>query len=181
MHEIAQRVDPQARVVYVDIDPVAVAHSRQILADVPHTAVVQEDLRRTDRILADPELHAVLDLAQPVAVLAVAVFHAIGDDDDPAGVVARFRDALAPGSYLAIAHGTEEGRPEESRRLAELSHRTPTPITLRSSARIAAFFDGYDLVEPGLVWAPLWRPDSPHQVPEHPEYSGNLAGVGRKP
>ena len=181
VHEIAQRADPLARVVYVDMDPVAVAHSRQILANVPHTAVVQEDLRRTDRILADPELHKVLDLGEPVAVLAVAVFHAIGDEDDPAGVAARLRDALARGSYLAVAHGTDEGRPEESRRLAELSRRTPTPITLRSRARVAALFDGYDLVEPGLTWAPLWRPDSPHQVPEHPEYSGNLVGVGCKP
>jgi hypothetical protein len=115
-----------------------------------------------------------------VAVLAVAVLHAISDGDDPAGIMAEYRDALPTGSWLVIAHGTDEARPEQARRLMELSERTPTPITVRSRARIARLFDGFELVEPGLVWAPLWRPDSPHQVPEHPEHSGNLVGVGRK-
>jgi hypothetical protein len=180
VHEIVARATPDGRVVYVDIDPVAVAHGQQLLAGDDHTVVVQHDLRDPRAVLADQELRRVLDLGQPVAVLAVAVLHAVSDQDDPAGIIARYRDALPAGSYLVIAHGTDEARPEQARRLVELSKRTPTPMTARSRGEIARLFDGCELVEPGLVWAPLWRPESPHQVPEHPEYSGNLVGVGRK-
>lgn len=180
VHEIAQSVDPDARVVYVDIDAIAVEHSRQILATVPGTAVLQQDLRHPEAILADPALTAVLDLSQPVAVILIAVLHAIPDSDDPAGVVARYRDALVPGSYLVVAHGSSEGRLEEADQLVEVSKRTPTPLSLRSQKEIAAFFDGYDLVEPGITFAPSWRPETPEDVGEHPERSGNIAGVGRK-
>jgi hypothetical protein len=180
VHEIAQEASPDARVVYVDIDPVAVAHSRHILVGNDRATVVQEDLRRPEQILADDSVRTVLDLREPVAVLAVAVLHAISDADDPCGITARFRDAIAPGSYLVIAHGAKSSRPEDAERLVELSKRTPTPLTLRTAAEIESLFDGFELVPPGLVWAPLWRPESPHQVPEHPERSANLVGVGRK-
>jgi S-adenosyl methyltransferase len=180
VHEIAQRADPECRVVYVDIDTVAVAHSRHLLAGNEYTAVVQEDMRNPAGILADAGLRAVIDLGRPVAVLMVAVLHAIPDADDPARIVARFRDGVAAGSYLVVAHGTAESRPEVSARMVEISKRTPTPLTLRSRQQVQALFGGFELVEPGVVWAPLWHPDSPHQVPEHPEYSGNLVGVGRR-
>ena len=180
VHEIAQAVDPDARVVYVDIDAIAVEHSRQILNGVPGTAVLQQDMRNPEAILADPELTAVVDLSQPVAVILIAVLHAVPDSDDPAGVVARYRDALAPGSYLVIAHGSHEGRAEEAEKLVEVSRRTPTPLTLRGRAEVGAFFDGFDLVEPGITFAPSWRPETPEDAGEHPERSGNIAGVGRK-
>ncbi len=176
VHEIAGR----ARVVYVDIDPVAVAHGQQILADHPRAAMIAHDLREPEQILADPALTAVLDLAQPVGVLANAVLHAIPDADDPAGLVARYRTALAPGSFLVLTHGTIEGNPELAARLTELSRQTTTPVTFRTGPQVAALFDGFDLVEPGLVWAPLWRPDPGDEVPDHPERSGNQVGVARR-
>lgn len=180
VHEIAQTEAPDATVVYVDIDPVAVAHSRHLLSTNDRTAVLQEDLRHAEKLLEQPEVHAVLDLSKPVAVLLVAVLHAIPDEDDPVGAVRRLTDELAAGSYLAIAHGTAEGRPEESERLVEISKRTTTPLTIRDRPSILRFFDGFDLVEPGLVFAPQWHPESPNDVGEQPWLSGNLVGVGRK-
>jgi SAM-dependent methyltransferase len=179
VHETAQRAAPDARVVYVDMDLVAVAHSRQILAVNDRTSTIEEDLRRPERILGHPDVRALLDFGQPVAVLLVAILHVIPDDDDPAGIVRRLRDALVPGSYLAIAHGTNEGRTETAAELTRLSTRTPTPMTPRTRAQVAGFFDGFDLVEPGLVWAPQWHPDSPDDV-DAPERSMNFVGVGRK-
>jgi S-adenosyl methyltransferase len=116
-----------------------------------------------------------------VAVLLMAILHVIPDVDDPCGIVARLRDTLVPGSYLAIAHGTHESRPAEAEELRRLSEKTATPMTLRSRVEIARFFAGWELVEPGLVWAPEWHPDSPEDVGAHPERSSNLVGVGRKP
>lgn len=179
VHEIAQKAAPDARVVYVDIDPVAVAHSRRILAGNDQVTVVQQDLRRPDRILADDSVRTVLDLREPVAVLAVSVLHAISDEDDPAGIVARFRDAVVPGSYLVVSHGAKGGRPEEQH-VAGLAKRASTSLNWRTAAEIEALFDGFELVPPGLVWAPLWHPDSPDQVPEHAERFAIMAGVGRK-
>jgi SAM-dependent methyltransferase len=181
VHDIAQQVAADARVVYVDIDPVAVAHSRHILTGRDHVVAVQADLRRPLDVLADPQVAGLLDLSEPVAVLLVAVLHAVPDSDDPFATLAKLRDALAPGSHLVIAHGTDASRPADARNLVELSKRTTTPLSLRTAAEIGDFFDGWELVEPGLVWAPMWRPDTPHHLPERPEQSGNLAGVGRKP
>jgi hypothetical protein len=179
VHEIAQEIDPDAAVVYVDIDPIAVRHSQHILRGNRRAAAVLGDLRQPRRVLADPDLRKVLDLGRPVAVLAVAVLHAIGDADDPVAVIAAYRDAMVAGSYLAIAHGTDN-RLDEGKRLVELSERTPTPLTMRTRAQVEAMFDGFDLIEPGLIWAPLWHPESPDEVPDRPELSGNLVGVGRK-
>jgi len=180
VHEVARQAAPDARVVYVDVDPVAVAHGRAILAGDGYATVIQEDLRHPQRILGHPDVKAVLDLGRPVAVLLVAILHVIPDDDEPYRTVATLRDAIAPGSFLAVAHGTDESRPDEARELQRLSRRTTTPLILRDRAAVARFFTGWDPVEPGLVWAPQWHPDSPDDVGEHPELSGNLVGVGRK-
>jgi hypothetical protein len=179
VHEIAYAVDPQARVVYVDIDDVAVLQSRHLLAGDPNATAVRGDMRRPEEILANPEVAGLLDLSRPVAVLAIAVLHAISDADDPAGIVAAFRDAVTPGSYLAMAHGVNTRA--EFVDSVDMSKGTSTPITLRSPDEVRRLFDGFDLVDPGLVWAPLWRPESTHEVPDRPEQSANLAGVGRKP
>jgi SAM-dependent methyltransferase len=178
VHEVAQRAAPDARVVYVDIDPVAVAHSRAILATNDRAIVIQEDLRQPDAIVANPQVRALLDFTQPIGVLMVAILHAIPDADDPYGIVARLRDVLAPGSYLAIAHGTDESRPEEVGAVRGLSNQLSTPLTTRTHRDVERFFTGFDLVEPGLVWAPAWHPDAP--VEGNPELSGNYVGVGRK-
>jgi SAM-dependent methyltransferase len=180
VHEAAQQAHPRARVVYVDNDPVAVAHSRAILAGDALTAVVHGDLREPETILEDPAVRATFDLDQPVAVLMVAVLHFVGDEDDPLGAVARIRDQLAPGSHLVLSHASDEGRPEAAASHRELYSRTPTPMTMRSREQIAGFFDGFDLVDPGLVWLPLWRPDDPHAATERPERTTGFAGVGRR-
>jgi SAM-dependent methyltransferase len=180
VHEIAQRAAPDARVVYVDIDPVAVAHSEQILAGNDRAAIIQEDLRNPQPILDHPTTQELLDFDQPVGLLLVAILHAIPDRDDPANAVTQLRTALSPGSYVAIGHGTVDSRPQEANELARLSEQTTTPLTFRTRTQIERFFDGLELIAPGLVWAPQWRPESPDDVGEHPERASNLVGVGRK-
>jgi SAM-dependent methyltransferase len=179
VHEIAQQAAPEARVVYVDIDPVAVMHGRAILAGNDRATAIQEDLRRADALWNHPEVAALLDVAAPTAVLLVAVLHEIPDTDDPFGVVARLTRPLASGSYLVIAHGTDESRPDEARELRQLSDQT-TRLTHRSRSQIEQFFASFDLIEPGLVWEPQWRPDSPEEVVDRPELSSKYVGVGRK-
>ena len=116
VHEIARQVAPDARVVYVDIDPVAVTHSRQILAGDDRTTAIQEDARHPEHILDHPDVHRLLDLTRPVAVLLVSVLHFIADSDDPAGILARLRKAVAPGSYLVLSHVTSASRPSRTQR-----------------------------------------------------------------
>jgi hypothetical protein len=180
VHEVAQRADPAARVVYVDVDPVAVSHSRMILDGDPRTAVVQSDAREVESILAAPETRRLLDLQQPVGVLILGLLHFIPDVDDPAGVVKRLREAVCPGSFVALANVTHEDQPPEVIEAQKLSNQIDTPICLRSRSELLEQFDGLSLVEPGLVHISLWRPDSPLYVDEHPERFGVLGGVGRK-
>jgi hypothetical protein len=182
VHEVAQQAAPDARVVYVDNDPVAVEHSRAILAGDERTAVVPADLREPASVLGDPALKRLLDLSRPVAVLLVAVLHFVPDEADPSALVGRYRDAMAAGSYLVISHASSDGQPPtltQSHR--DLYRRTATPMTMRTKEEIAAFFDGFELAEPGLVYLPLWRPDPGTEIDERPERFTGLAGVGRRP
>jgi SAM-dependent methyltransferase len=180
VHEIAQRAAPESRVVYVDVDPVAVAHSREILAGNDRATVIQEDLRRPDRILADPEVNRLLDLRQPVAVLIVAVLHFIPASDDPAGVLRTIAGALAPGSYLVLSQASDDGRRTtgEREQAEEVYQRTDNQLFVRSRAELAELFAGFDLVHPGVVWVPQWRPDSPDSAVEA-ERAVFIGGVGR--
>lgn len=162
------------------IDPSAPTAARVCNSFLGGEHHFEADRRLAEPILADPALTAVLDLAQPVGGLANAVLHAIPDADDPAGLIARYRTALAPGNFLVLAHGTTDGNPELAARLTELSRPTSTPVTFRTGPPIAALFDGFDLVEPGLEGAPIWRPDPGDELPEHPERSGNRVGVARR-
>jgi SAM-dependent methyltransferase len=181
VHEVAQKNAPDARVAYVDIDPVAVAHSRHILAGDERTVVIQEDLRRPEQIIDHLEVRRLIDFTEPVGLLLVAVVHFIPDSDDPVGVIGRLCDALAPGSYLVLSHLTSDGlSPEAAQRGAELSRRTPTPVTPRTLAEVQRLFAGFDLVEPGLVWSRQWRPEHPDEVGDHPEQSAVHVGVGLK-
>jgi SAM-dependent methyltransferase len=181
VHEVAQRVVPDARVAYVDNDPVAVEHSRAILTGDDRTAVVQADLRDPDAVLADPAVRDLLDSDGPTAVLMVAVLHFIPDDADPVGLVARFRDAVPPGSYLALSHATAGELADRAAEHRSLYQRTATPMTMRNREQVQRFFDGYELVEPGLVYLPQWRPDPGMSGVDRPERMTGLAGVGRKP
>lgn len=182
VHEVAQDACPEARVMYVDIDPVAVEQSRALLAGNPRAGVIMGDLRRPDEILCHPDVVDLLDLAEPVAVLTIAVLHFIPDSDDPAGIIGRIGDFLVSGSYLAVSHGTPDPSPqagpaqETARKLYE---RTPTPVRLRSREEIGHLLRGFELVEPGLVPVDAWRPD-PDEADE-PAPPTVLAAVGRKP
>ncbi|GAA4840121.1 SAM-dependent methyltransferase [Saccharopolyspora rosea] len=182
VHEVAQAVAPDSRVVYVDNESVAVASSRSMLRGNPRAATAWADLRDPEAVLGSPEVAALLDLSRPVALLMVAVLHFVLDDDHPASIVARYRDALAPGSYLVVSHATSEGRPDMVESHEELyRRRTSTPLTMRSRAQVTAFFAGFDLVDPGVVLLPQWRPDSSEDTGGPPERFSGLAGVGRKP
>lgn len=160
VHEVAQAAAPESRVVYVDIDPVAVAHSRAILAGNDRADIVQADLADVEAILTDPRATRLLDLTQPIGVLMVALLHFVPDEAEPAKIVARYRDLMAPGSYLALSHASYDGRPDLVNSHAALYRRTATPMTMRSRAQIEALLEGFEVVPPGVVYLPLWRPES---------------------
>ena len=166
VHEVAHRRNPAARVAYVDVEPVAVAHSRQLLADTPGATITHADLRHPGTVLAAPGVAGLLDFTRPVALLTVAVLHFV--PDDPAAVLTAYREVLAPGSIVALSHGSEDhDDPEldERIRIGTLAYRTSTtPITPRSRAQLHELMAGLDLVEPGLVDVTDWptpTPDTP--------------------
>jgi SAM-dependent methyltransferase len=183
VHEAARRSNPNARVVYVDHEPVAVAHSTAILRDVPGTAIVQADARQPEQLLAHSEVSHLIDPTRPVGLLIVSVLHFIADDEEARRIVATLRDALPSGSFLAISHGSFEGLPPDIYdQVTRLYERTPTPFTGRSRAEIERFFEGFDLVEPGVVYLPLWHPEGPDDLMlDRPEQCNGFCGVGRKP
>jgi hypothetical protein len=183
VHEVAQQVQPDARVVYVDSDPVAVAHSAAILGRTANVAALQADAGHVETILEHPVVKAMLDFRQPVAVLLLTVLHFVIDDDVAVRTVRALRDAVAPGSYLVVSHGTREhdAPPAVQAQVVRLYGQTSNPARPRSAAQIARFFDGLTLVEPGLVFTPLWRPqDASEPLFPHPERSATYAGVARK-
>jgi SAM-dependent methyltransferase len=182
VHEVAQQADPRARVVYVDLDPVAIAHSKAILAGNPNATIIGADLRDPERILAHKGTRGLIDFSQPVGLLLVAVLHFISDDEDPWRIVATLRDALAPGSYFVLCHGTDEGKPEVAEATEKVYSRgVSTDIHMRSRAEIMRFFEGFELLDPGLVEIPKWRPDSPGEPDTPGQFWGGLVGVGHKP
>jgi SAM-dependent methyltransferase len=181
VHEVAQRASPGAHVVYADIDEVAVAHSRAILTGNPAAAVIEADLREPRKTLLNDTVRGLIDFTQPTGLLLNLVVHFIADAEDPWQIVATFRDALAPGSYLVLAHATDEARPTVAQAAEKVYNRSvTTSIHMRSRADILRFFDGFDLVDPGLVYIPAWRPDAPENVPDDPSKFWVLVGVGRK-
>jgi hypothetical protein len=181
VHEVAQQASPGARVVYADIDDVAVAHSRAILRGNPSAAVIGADLREPQKILASETVRGLIDFAQPTGLLLNMVLPFISDAEGPWQVVATLRDALAPGSYLVLAHATNEARPDLAQ-AAEKAYNASVTTNghVRSRADVCRFFDGFDLVDPGLVYIPEWLPDSPADVPEDPSKFWILVGVGRR-
>jgi hypothetical protein len=176
VHEIA----PDATVVYVDIDPVAVAHSEAILAGVDRAGIVHADVRRPKEVLESPVTRRLLDFDQPIGLLAVAVLHFISSDEEAADVVSAFRDASPAGSGLVLAHGTLDSRPDEVARLEEIYQNSANPVTARSRDRIEPFLAGWEPVEPGLTWVVEWRPDWPDDVHGDPSWCGNYGAVGWK-
>ena len=179
VHEIAQGLRPEAKVVYVDTDSVAIAHSNALLADNPNATAVRADFRDVDAIFDHPDVENLIDFDQPVAVLLLALLHFVPDEAQPQECIARIREKLAPGSYLAITHFSDEGPPDKVAQFIEMSHQTPNPLTLRGRRQIVGFFDGFEILEPGVVYLPLWRPEEPADVGENPSQISSFAGVGR--
>jgi hypothetical protein len=185
VHEIAQATAPDARVVYVDNDAMVVTHSRALLAG-RNTVAIEADLRDPDSVMEHPEVRQLIDFDQPIALLLLAILHFVPDDEDPFGVVARFRDALPAGSYLAISHGTRdipartdmspEAMAEMGAKVERLYQLTTASLVTRTHAQVERFFDGFDLLDPGLVEIQLWRPDEADALLP----GGFYGGVGRK-
>ena len=185
VHQIAQRANPQVRVAYVDIDPLAVAESLDVLDGDPRATAVCGDLRQPQAILDHPEINRLIDLSRPAGLILNAVLHFIPDDEQAYGAVRLLQGALVPGSYMGLSHGATETAPREEYESVERAYdqRTMTGLAKpRDHAEVAQFFTGWDLVEPGLVWLSEWRPD-PGQSPEFedPTISVGWAGVARKP
>jgi len=180
VHEIAQRADPQARVVYADNEAVAVAQSQLLLEDNEFADVVAADIREPQSVLNHETTQRLLDFSRPIGVIMCTILHFVQDSSDPEHIVAQYRDALAAGSYLAISHGTTDNRPD-LQAFGDAYKQTANPVTLRPKERIARFFDGFELIEPGLVFTPQWRPEHPSEVGEEPEKAGVYAAAGRKP
>ncbi|HEV8561470.1 MAG TPA: SAM-dependent methyltransferase [Actinophytocola sp.] len=180
VHEIAQGMAPECRVLYVDNEPVAVAHSELMLEGNENAAILQADLCDPDTILNSGSAHRLLDLDAPIALLLVAVLHFVPDSADPQAAIKRYLGALAPSSYLVLSHGTDHGIETTPMAKDRTYERTSTPGLSRSRKEILDLMAGTDLVEPGLVWTPEWRPDTPDDT-TRPERSLVLAGVGRKP
>ncbi len=160
-HEVAQSIAPESRIVYTDHDPAVLAHARALLTSVPSgsTAYLDADLRNTEQILTDAA--ASLDFSQPVAVMLVAVLHCIPDQDEPYAIVTRLMEAVPPGSHLVISHPANDIQATEMAAMAQSLNRVMVQkVTPRSQADVRRFFDGLDLVEPGVVRAPEWRPES---------------------
>jgi SAM-dependent methyltransferase len=182
VHEVAQHAAAGTHVVYADIDPIAVAHSKAILATDASAAIIEADLREPEKILTHHTVGPLIDFSQPAGLLLVAVLHFIADAEDPWRIVARLRDALAPGSYLVLCHATHESKPTVAHAAEKVYNRNvSTDVHVRSREQILRFFDGFDLVDPGLVFIPQWRPDSPADVPDDPSQFWGLVGVAQKP
>jgi len=162
LHEVVQAVVPDARIVYVDNDPIVLAHSRALLASTPEgrTAYLEADVTEPDKILSAPEVNEVLDLSQPVALSLVGVFHYLVDELDPYGIVERLMEPLVPGSYLIFSHCTPDFAPEEWKQVIEIYKGDGGSAQVRSRDEINRFFTGLELVEPGLEVPHRWHPDA---------------------
>jgi hypothetical protein len=178
VHEVAQQQVPGVRVAYVDNDPIVHVHADALLTGSGTTSIVLADLREPQAIISHPLIRDLIDFSQPVALLLVAILHFVTDKENPAGIVAALRDALAPGSYLALSHATGDFRAEAATKAASVYDSATSTITLRSHDEITAFFDGFEILNPGVVQLPMWRPDG--RTPRDLSKILGYCGVGRK-
>jgi hypothetical protein len=181
VHEIAQQGGLPVRVVYVDNDPVVLAHGRNMLHGVPNTVILEHDLRAPGEILADPELRRLIDFSRPVGILLVAIFHFISDDDDPAGIISELLAPFPAESCLVLSHVTQDGTPAVGDTVRNVYDEATAQAFVRSHDEVLSLVRGLDLVEPGLVWLPQWRPEPGTVLPDHPEEFYAYALVARKP
>ena len=188
VHEVAQRTAPESRILYVDNDPIVLAHARALMTSTEQgrTAFILADLRRPRAILDDPTLHETLDLTRPVALFLVGVLHHLHDSDDPRGIVRTLLDALPSGSYLVLTQPTADFDQAAMTSMAATAERSGIPYVPRGRAEVEAMLAGLTLVEPGLVPIPAWNPlglDYPGsaEVDGDPYSVYGWAAVARKP
>jgi S-adenosyl methyltransferase len=179
VHDVARHADTGVRVVYVDNDPVVLAHGRHMLHGVPDTVILEHDLRAPGQILADPGLRRLIDFTEPVGILLVAILHFISDDDDPSGIIGELLAPFPPGSYLALSHGTQDGVPAVDDAANVYDEATAQSFPRRRD-EVLALVRGLELVEPGMVWLPQWRPEPGAELPARPEEFYGYALVARK-
>jgi S-adenosyl methyltransferase len=182
VHEVAQDLDPGCRVVYVDMDPEVVAESHKLLAGNHDADIILADLRKPEQVFDATGRSGLLDLGAPVAVLAIDVLHHIPDAYKPVEFMAAYMDAVCSGSYVSVAHTGDDGALVTGlTTFHDLYHIPVPPLTLRNPTRIAEFFDRLDLVEPGVVPVPLWRPESGEDPSADPADFLACCGLGQKP
>jgi S-adenosyl methyltransferase len=185
VHEVAQAVAPQSRIVYVDNDPIVLVHAKALLTSNPagKTAYINADLRDPESIVSSAELRHTLDWSQPVALLLIAIMHFIGDEDEPYGLTHRLLETLPAGSYLALSHLTGDFDPQAWAGVAAVYAKSGVTMKVRSRPEIERFFDGLDLVEPGVQSLPDWRPDPGAYATGRPTDAevSVYGGIARKP
>ncbi len=177
-HEVALDADPRTRVVYVDHDQVVLAPSRDMLHSVPGTAIIGRDMLEPDTILADPAVRELIDFGEPVALLFLSILHFVASEADPAGIIARLLAPFPAGSFVAISHATPDTVPEVND-VERVFDESTTPAHVRTRAEVRQLVAGMEIVEPGLTWPPLWRPDPGEEIPENPEESYYCVVVAR--
>jgi trans-aconitate methyltransferase len=184
VHEIAQRANPAARVVYVDIEPIAVTHSNTILAGNDNAIAIRADLRDAEQVLTDPGVTGLLDLSRPIGLILAGVLQYVPDDDHPAAMIADYVRRLTPGSHVAMSHPSMDELTSErvagATAATGVYQRTDTPFHYRTRAQFETFFDGLELIEPGVVHMWDWRPELGADVVELDGQVTGFAGVGRK-
>jgi O-methyltransferase involved in polyketide biosynthesis len=182
VHEVAQQVAPDARVVYVDYDPVVALHGQALLASGDKVAMVHADLTQPGAVLSHPDVLRVLDLSQPLAVLCLSALHFVPDKAGPYEITAEYRDRMAPGSFLAISHAPSDLDQEDTDGEVESAtivfRQSSAHLHVRTRAGVQRFFDGFDLIPPGVVWVSEWRPDP--GVRSFARLRSLHAGAGRK-
>jgi S-adenosyl methyltransferase len=179
-HEVATEVNENARVVYVDRDPVVLAHGRDMLQGLPNVAIIRHDMFEPAEILADPDLLSLIDFSQPVGLMYLSVLHFAPDSVDPAGIITRMLSAFPGGSHVAISHLTSDIGPQVAVAQREMQN-TPEQVRPRTRAETLDLVAGLDLIEPGLVWIPQWRPEPGEVMPEDVAEGLYYAMVARKP
>jgi hypothetical protein len=184
VHDVAQGIAPQSRIVYVDNDPLVLVHARALLTSSPEgvTAYIDADLHEPEKILNDSELQATLDFSEPVALMLLAVLHFLPDGDDPYAIVARLVDALPPGSYLVLSHSTFDPLDEPTAaKLGAIGASSVPPFAARTKDQVSRFFTGLEILEPGIVSVADWRAEQEPQPRPTPAEVGWYGAVARKP
>ncbi|HET9255346.1 MAG TPA: SAM-dependent methyltransferase [Pseudonocardiaceae bacterium] len=185
VHEVAQDVDPQARVIYVDNDPLVPVHAQALLGDTETVKFVTADIRSPEEIIKDPTVRKLLDFDRPIGLLLFAILHHLNDHENPASIAARLRDALPSGSYLAISHAHNPGseNPEVALEFDEIERIFNENLgtgRFRTRSEILGYFGDFKLIEPGLVWVPDWRPDPEDSIEQRARFEIFAGGVARR-